>query len=138
MIETRNSMSTRTWRSLGPVLIVLSLLIVLFPACAIRDTSTIATGPAVKMLGGSFGQDSITIKKGESLTFENVTSSAHVIANGTWENGIEKPGVESGAPAVNLNSIGNDSVKTPPFNTVGTYKLYCPVHGGMNLTVVVQ
>jgi plastocyanin len=131
-------MCTRTWRSIGLALIVLSLLIVLLPACAIRDTSTIATGPTVKMLGGSFGQESVTIKKGESLTLENVTSSAHLIANGTWENGTAKSGVESGAPSVNLNSKGNDSVKTAPFNTTGTYKLYCPIHAGMNLTVVVQ
>lgn len=32
----------------------------------------------------------------------------------------------------------NDSAAIGPFNTAGTYHLYCTIHQNMNLTVIVQ
>jgi plastocyanin len=39
---------------------------------------------------------------------------------------------------VNMNIEANESATTPPFETAGTFKLYCPIHPGMNLTVMVE
>lgn len=125
----------RTKAFLG--LLLLGFLSVVMAACTIRDAS-VASGPTVKMLGADFAQNTITIKKGEQLYLVNASSSSHIVTNGTWANGEAKASVESGAPQVNMNFVGNDSATTPPFNTAGTFKLYCPIHGGMNLTVNVE
>ena len=118
-------------------LLLLGLLTIVLAACGGAGAST-TTNPTVRLDATSFLQDSITIKKGESLTFINETSSPHVIANGTWEDGAAKPEAESGAPTVNLNIPANGSATTPPFETAGTFKLYCPIHPNMNLTVMVE
>jgi plastocyanin len=53
---------------------------------------------------------------------------------------VAKPAKESTAPTVSnlqFNSAGQ-SMSVGPFNTAGTYHLYCSVHLNMNLTVIVQ
>jgi plastocyanin len=47
---------------------------------------------------------------------------------------------ENGAPVVNNVQIsGNGSSQAiGPFNTPGSFHLYCTIHPGMNLTVIVQ
>ena len=95
--------------------------------------------PTVHMNGNNFAQSSITISKGQSLMLVDDASVVHIIANGSWSNGSAQPKQESGAPVVNnLQFNGNDSHTIGPFNTAGTYHLYCSVHPGMNLTVIVQ
>jgi plastocyanin len=95
--------------------------------------------PTVHMCGNNFVQTSITISKGQSLTLVDDASSTHIIANGNWVNGSAQPKQESGAPVVNnLQFNGNDSKTIGPFNTADTFHLYCTVHQGMNLTVIVQ
>jgi plastocyanin len=118
-------------------LLLLGLLTIVLAACGGGGTST-TTGTTVKLDAANFLQESITIKQGESLTFINETASPHVIANGTWEDGAAQPGAESGAPSVNVNIPAHGRATTPPFETAGTFKLYCPIHPNMNLTVVVE
>jgi plastocyanin len=118
-------------------LLLLGLLTIVFAACGGGGTGT-TMGPTVKLDATRFLQDSITIKTGESLTFINETTSPHVIANGTWKDGAAQPGAESGAPTVNVNIPANGSATTSPFETAGTFKLYCPIHPTMNLTVMVE
>lgn len=99
------------------------------------------SGPnPVHMNATSFTQSSITIKKGESITLMNDSSFvSHTIANGTWKGGSAKPSREDGAPEVNNVQIGgSNSAAIGPFTTAGTFYLYCTVHAGMNLTVIVQ
>lgn len=88
----------------------------------------------------NFLQNSITIKKGASITLiDDDLSVPHIIANGTWENGTARSAREAGAPAINNVQINGDSSETiGPFPSAGTFKLYCTIHSGMNLTVVVQ
>ena len=100
-----------------------------------------STGPnPVHMSGTTFAQNSITIKKGESITLVNDDLfGSHTIANGTWENGTAQPAREAGAPEINDVKVGgNSSASIGPFTSAGTFKLYCTVHTGMNLTVIVQ
>jgi len=99
------------------------------------------TGPnPVHISGPNFVQNSITIKKGESITLiDDDLFGAHTIANGTWENDTAKLAREAGAPEVkDVNIDGNSSATLGPFTTADTFKLYCTINVGMNLTVIVQ
>lgn len=111
-------------------------IVALFTACG-----SAPGGPnPVHMNATNFTQNSITIKKGESITLMNDNPFVgHTIANGSWENSTAKPSTETGAPEVKDVQIGGGSSATiGPFTTTGTFKLYCTVHAGMNLTVNVQ
>jgi plastocyanin len=112
------------------------IIIVLLAACG----SVSNDSNPVHMSGSRFLQSSITIKKGESITLVNDDLvGSHVIANGTWVNNTARPVREAGAPSVdNVNIGGNSSITIGPFTTAGTFQLYCTVHAGMNLTIVVQ
>lgn len=103
------------------------------------NTST-GVGNTVHMNATSFVQSSVTIHKGDSVTLiDDDALTPHIIANGTWENGTPKPAREAGAPGVNNVQInGSSSQAIGPFTTSGTFHLYCTIHPGMQLTVVVQ
>lgn len=129
-----------------PLLILLSLAVVLLAACgsvsaSCGSSSTNSSGgtPTMAMCGNTFAQSTITINKGQSLTLVNDAADQHIIANGSWENSTAQSARETGAPQVNNVTVaGNSSATIGPFNTAGTFKLYCTVHPGMNLTVVVK
>jgi len=118
-------------------LALFSLLTLSLAACGIKDVSN-GSGPSVHMGGTDFVQKSVTIHKGDMLNLINDAASTHIIVNGSWVNGTAKPAVEPGAPTVNQQYIGNDSAPIGPFNTAGTFQLYCTIHQNMNLTVIVQ
>jgi plastocyanin len=87
----------------------------------------------------SFLLSSVTIKKGSSLELVNDASDTHLIRLGQWVNGSPKPETESGAPQVHsLEFTGQVSHVIGPWNTPGTYHLYCTIHQNMQLTVIVQ
>jgi plastocyanin len=97
------------------------------------------SGNTAHMNNMDFLQSSITIHKGENITLVADTFAPHRIANGTWQNGEAKPAKEPGAPEIDGVMInGNSSSTLGPFNTAGTFQLYCTIHPGMNLTVIVQ
>jgi len=97
------------------------------------------SGDTVHMNNADFLQSSITIHKAESITLVADTGVPHWIANGAWENGTAQAAKEAGAPQVNNVQIdGNSSQTIGPFNTAGTFHLYCAIHPGMNLTITVQ
>ena len=124
-------------KKLMAVLIVLSLIIVFAGACG----GSSGSGSNDVHLGSTnFTQSSITISKGSSLNLIDDGAVTHIIANGSWVNGTPMPATEPGAPTVNnvqFNTSGQ-SQTIGPFNTTGTYHLYCSVHPNMNLTVIVQ
>lgn len=92
----------------------------------------------VRMNETNFVQKSITIQKGESVTLVNDSAAIHVIENGSWVDGMQLPKIEAGAPQVHASVDGNISQIIGPFNTAGTFHLYCTVHPDMNLTVIVH
>ena len=94
--------------------------------------------PTVHMGAGSFLQSTVTIAKGSKLLLVDDVSSLHILANGSWQNGTPRPEREPGAPTVNNVQVNGNSVEIGPFNIAGTYHIYCEVHQGMNLTIVVQ
>jgi len=86
----------------------------------------------------TFLQSTVTVKKGSKLTLTDDGQFLHILGNGAWVNNSPQQATESGAPSIqNLNVNGN-SVEIGPFNTAGTFHIYCTIHSGMNLIVVVQ
>lgn len=86
----------------------------------------------------TFVSSSVTIEKGQSLILVNDSAVLHPIGKGTWENGTARPLQETGAPSVKVQLSGQDRQTIGPFTSAGTYQLFCTIHPGMNLTVVVQ
>jgi plastocyanin len=98
-----------------------------------------SNGATVKLGLANFEQSSVTISKGSMLTLVDTVAVPHIIMNGSWDtSGVAKPAKEAGAPTVNQSFSGNDTHQIGPFNTAGTYHLYCTIHQNMNLTVVVS
>ena len=127
------------FRKLLVILVMGSVIALLLVACGTASSAPNAAGNTVHMNDAQFVQASITTKKGEPLTLIDDVLTPHIIANGTWENGTAYSAREPGAPQVKDVQInGNSSQTIGPFNTAGTFKLYCTIHSGMNLTVVVQ
>jgi hypothetical protein len=65
-------------------------------------------------------------------------SVEHILQNGAWTNGTARTITESGAPIIHNVDITGGSVEIGPFNIAGIFHIYCTIHPGMNLTVVVQ
>lgn len=105
-----------------------------------NSASTASNSVDVHLEGASFDQTSVTIPKGGTVNLINDTGTVHIIQNGSWENGTAKSAVESGAPVVNgvQFSTMNQKLVVGPFTTAGTFNLYCTVHPGMDLTIIVQ
>ena len=118
--------------------LVFSLLTTMLAACAIYDEASLPQGPQAHMAGASFLVSSVKVPKGQMLTLVDDSTAQHIIKNGTWNGSTPQPKSESGAPTVNVTLNGNDSAAIGPFNTAGTFQLYCTIHPGMNLTVKVQ
>ncbi|WP_069805068.1 cupredoxin domain-containing protein [Thermogemmatispora onikobensis] len=148
-------MEQKPLRLLWLVLTALALVSLLLVACTRPGTtsstaananssgsssaaSSASGGNTVKMDAANFEVSSITIKKGESITLVNTVAVPHIIQNGSWVNGTAKPGIEAGAPKIDVQFSGNDTKQIGPFTTAGTFKLYCTIHQGMNLTVIVK
>ena len=123
------------------VLAMLSLFAVLTVACGSSGgAGSSSSSTAVHMSSTNFAEPSVTISKGSSITLVNDTATTHIIGNGSWKNGSAVPATEPGAPTVsNLQiSSAGEMHTVGPFNTAGTYHLYCSFHQNMDLTVTVQ
>ena len=96
-------------------------------------------GTTVHLGPSNFLVSSVTIPKGSKLTLVNDVSVPHIIKNGSWVNGNQKPAKEPGAPTVDLtfNTTG-DTHSIGPFTTAGTYHIFCTIHLNMNLTIMVK
>jgi len=122
-------------KKLLSIFVLLGFIAVLLAACG---GSTVSGPNPVHMNSIDFLQPSIIVKKGESVTLINDAGAVHYIANGTWDNGTQRPAIEPGAPKVDIQIGGNAGGTLGPFNTAGTFKFYCTVHPDMKLTVVVN
>lgn len=104
------------------------------------STSTAYTNgvPTVHMSAVNFTQSSVTISKGSKLLLVDDVAVIHILANGSWQNGTAKPMHELGTPNMSNVQVNGNSIEIGPFTTAGTYHIYCTVHAGMNLTIIVQ
>jgi hypothetical protein len=118
-------------------LFVASLIVSANP---LGSASASTTGEATVHMGpGSFMPPVVLVPKGGKLLLVDDGQFEHVLSNGMWnENGTATPRVEPGAPLVHELTIDGGSKELGPFNTVGVYHLYCTIHQGMTLTIVVQ
>jgi plastocyanin len=117
-------------------LLLVTLLVQAAPATA--STSTVNGEPAVHMGVSTFAQATITIPKGSKLLIIDDGSFLHILSNGQWENNSPHPATEAGAPSVQNVQVNGKSIEIGPFATSGTFHIYCTVHPGMNLTIIVQ
>ena len=125
-------------KKLIAILVALGLFTVLTAASCGGSGGT--GGSGVHMGETTFTQPSVTISKGSTLNLIDDVAVLHIISNGSWVNSVAKPAIEANAPTVSnlqFNTAGQ-SMSVGPFNTAGTYHLYCSVHLNMNLTVIVQ
>jgi plastocyanin len=147
-------MSNKQLRFLTLLLTTLALGSILLVACTRPGTPTASKakgngssgssssgsggGTTVHLGNATFLQSSITIPKGSKLTLVDDVAVPHIIENGSWKGSTQAPAKEPGAPTVNANFAGNDTHEVGPFTTAGTFHLFCTIHPGMNLTVVVH
>ena len=76
----------------------------------------------------SFNPGTKTISKGTKITWVNKDSYAHTVTSGT-------PGNPDGI--FDSGNIGGGATFSYTFNTSGTFKYYCRIHG-MSATIIVQ
>ncbi len=147
-------MSNKHLRFLAAILAILALGSILLAACSrpgVTSGNTENTGgstpsssggggePTVHMNDNNFVQNTVTVPKGQKLKLIDDSAAPHVLQNGMWDNGVAKNLTEPGAPTVNnLQIAGNATAEIGPFNTAGTFHIYCTIHPGMNLTVTVK
>jgi plastocyanin len=105
---------------------------------AAAETSYTNGVPTVHMSAGNFNQPSVTIAKGARLLLVDDVAVPHILANGSWLNGRPQPMTEPDAPVVADLQVNGNSDEIGPFSAAGAYHIYCPLHQGMNLTIVVQ
>ena len=95
--------------------------------------------PTVHTQGDNFTTNAVVVPKGQRLMITNDDGEKHIIQNGSWDtNGTPHPQIEAGGPVVNNQDFKSGSFVIGPFTTAGVFHLYCPIHQGMNLTIVVQ
>lgn len=122
-------------------MVPLVLLLSLLAGCVVQSSATGGTGGNTVKMGPNnyITGNSITIKKGETITFvdDQATGSPHILVIGT--NGAVQS--EAGAPDFGTNGISfnpGDSKASPAWMTPGTYHVTCTIHPTtMNLTVTV-
>ena len=115
---------------------VVSLLVL--PSNTSAQSSQTTESGVVHMSIASFTQSTVTISKGSTLKLIDDGSFTHIIANGSWDGSTPKQTSEPGAPAVRNLQVNEGSITIGPFNTAGTFYLYCTIHPGMTLKVIVQ
>jgi plastocyanin len=136
----------KRWFSLflsGLAGLVVGMVIVALLVAAVPQTGAVSANlngePVVHMTADQFAQNVVLVPKGSKLLIVNDSSVEHLLQNGAWNaSGTPHPLVESGAPILQNVDIPGGSQEIGPFTTAGVYHIYCTIHRGMNLTIVVQ
>jgi hypothetical protein len=119
-------------------MLIVSLIVAANPQAGAASTNPNGE-PVVHMAPDHFVQNVVLVPKGSKLLIVNGSSVEHVLQNGMWDkNGTPHAGVEPGAPTLRNVDITGGSREIGPFPSAGVYHLYCTLHQGMNLTIVVQ
>jgi hypothetical protein len=119
-------------------MIVVALLVSASPQSTAASTTS-GGMPTVHMAGSNFLTNIVMVPKGGKLLLVDDDSVEHLIQNGSWsQSGTPHAQAEPGAPVVRNRDIKGGSLTIGPFTTAGVFHLYCTIHRGMNLTVLVQ
>jgi len=123
--------------------VVVGMCLVALLVAVVPQTGAVSTSsngePAVHLTRDSFVQNVVLVPKGSKLLLVDDSSAEHLLQNGAWDaNGTARPLAEPGAPVVHNVEITGGSVEIGPFTTAGVYHIYCTIHRGMNLTIVVE
>lgn len=149
-------MNSKRLKALVTLLTVLAIGSILLAACSRTGTTTTGgTTPTSTTSGGGGGggcasgtvhmgasnflQSCVNVSKGSKVTLIDDVQVLHIITNGSWtSSGTPMQATEPGAPTINNVSISGGNADIGPFNTAGTFHVFCTVHVGMNLTVNVS
>lgn len=86
------------------------------------NTNTTGTGTNVTIQNFAFSPSTLTITKGQTVTWTNEDSVAHQIASDTF----------------NSNLMSNGQTFSFTFDTVGTFNYRCSIHPTMTGQIIVQ
>jgi plastocyanin len=144
-------MARKQWRTWPLLLAACALGSILLVACIRPGTASTGgssastpaaaacpSGTTVKTGSNDFEQSCITLAKGASLTVTPDQASLHILDFGQWNGSSAVAASPAGAPALKDLQVASASVTIGPFTTAGTYHIYCTVHPGMNLEVIVK
>lgn len=126
--------------AVGGVMLGALLIGVIAQAPGASGAPTVHAGTqTVHLTAATFAPDIIALHKGDTLTIVDDAPVPHTITNGTWSaDNKPVPGVEPGAPIIKNVDLNNNTKTVGPFTSPGTYHIYCTIHPGMALTIVVQ
>ena len=143
--QSRDRTATRWLSSLlvGLSSIVVGMIVVAFLVAANPPSSSASPTtnglPTVHMAGDHFLTNVVLVPKGGKLRLIDDDGVEHIMQNGFWTpSGTPSSVTESGAPVVQNLQLKGGSADIGPFPTAGVFHLYCTIHRGMNLTIVVQ
>ena len=107
-------------------------------ATTVPATTTAATSAAtIKMGSGVFsGGANVTIKAGQSVTFDDTKGGPHNLVTGSGGSFTAEPGAPAQFGSSGLLFAGGDS-QTVAFMTAGVYHITCSYHPAMQATVTV-
>jgi plastocyanin len=129
-------------KRLALILAIFTLLLVACGRPSVASTSNSNLCPAGNVVYTSlnmFEQSCITLPKGDTLTVVQDQTAYHVFDYGYWNGTTAQPqAAPAGAPAMKDLVLSGPNVSIGPFTAAGTYYIYCTLHPGMTLTVVVE
>jgi hypothetical protein len=119
-------------------MLIVSLIVAANPQASAASANSNGE-PVVYLAANHFVQNVVLVPKGSKLLIVDDGSIEHVLQNGMWDtNGTPHSAAEPGAPAIHNVDITGGSREIGPFPIAGVYHIYCTLHQGMNLTIVVQ
>ncbi len=124
------------------LLFVLALLVSPLAACksASNGSNSSTQNPTVMMDATTFQNTTITISKGQTITFTDdaATGTPHILVIGKDGSSDDENGAPDFDGTTGKSFQPGDSWTSPPWNTPGTYYVTCTVHPTtMTLTVIV-
>jgi plastocyanin len=94
--------------------------------------------PTVHAGAATFAPNAIRVPQGQKLKIVDDSSIEHILDNGRWKNATPDPEQEPGAPQVHNLMLNGNTVEIGPFTTPGTYYIFCTIHVGMDLIILVS
>ncbi|MCA9347610.1 cupredoxin family copper-binding protein [Candidatus Saccharibacteria bacterium] len=91
-----------------------------------NNTNQEESSNSVEIKNMAFSQSTITIKKGETVTWTNKDSMAHTVVESDSQDGPKS------------GNLANGDSYSFTFNTSGTFEYHCSIHPSMTGKVVVE